>query len=52
MKTADHVRAISNSTLLSYVYFNPIFRATRLVRKKLRRQLASPKVRWARLKTL
>lgn len=35
MKTA---LAIRNSPLLSYVYFNPLFRASRTVRRKLRRQ--------------
>ena len=51
MRSAAPVRSISNSALLSYVYFNPIFRATRLVRKKLKRHLAG-KVHWARLRTL
>ena len=49
MKSTEAVKSISNSTLLSYIYFNPIFRATRMVRKKLQRQLAS-KGRWTRLK--
>jgi hypothetical protein len=31
--------AIRNSTLLSYVYFNPLFRASRSVRRKLRKYL-------------
>jgi hypothetical protein len=35
MKTA---LAIRNSPLLSYVYFNPLFRASRSIRRKLRRQ--------------
>ena len=52
MRSVSAVRSISNSALLSYVYFNPIFRATRMVRKKLRRQLGSHKVHWARLRTL
>jgi hypothetical protein len=53
MKSAAAVRTISSSALLSYVYFNPIFQATRMVRKKLRRQLGgSRKVRWTRLRTL
>ena len=52
MKSAIAIRTITNSSLLSYVYFNPIFRATRLVRKKLRRQLGGQKIHWARLKTL
>ena len=51
MRSTAAVRTITNSSLLSYIYFNPIFRASRLVRKKLRRQLGM-KVRWARLKTL
>ena len=51
MKASASVRSISNSALLSYVYFNPIFRATRIVRKKLKRHL-SGKVHWARLRTL
>lgn len=50
MKSASSVRTINNSALLSYVYFNPIFRATRVVRKKLKRHLSS-KVHWARLRT-
>jgi hypothetical protein len=51
MKTAaTAVRTIASSPLLSYIYFNPIFRASRLVRRKLRRQLGV-KVQWARLKT-
>ena len=49
MKSSPSVRTISNSALLSYVYFNPIFRATRVVRKKLKRHLA-PKASWARLR--
>ena len=52
MKSAASIRTITDSALLSYVYFNPIFRATRIVRRKLRRQLTGHKVRWARLKTL
>ena len=51
MRSAVSVRSISNSALLSYVYFNPIFRATRLVRKKLKRHLTG-KVQWARLRPL
>ena len=51
MKSAAAVRTIASSPLLSYIYFNPIFRASRVVRKKLRRQLGV-KVSWARLKTL
>ena len=51
MKSSETVRNISNSVLLSYVYFNPIFRATRIVRKKLKRQLGV-KTRWVRLRTL
>jgi hypothetical protein len=51
MKSSAAVRTISNSTLLSYIYFNPIFRASRAVRKKLRRQISGQKVSWARLKT-
>jgi hypothetical protein len=50
MKSAASVRTITNSSLLSYIYFNPIFRASRVVRKKLRRQLTGQKVRWNRLK--
>lgn len=50
MKSAAAVRTITNSTLLSYIYFNPIFQASRVVRKKLRRRL-SPSSRWGRLKT-
>ena len=50
MKHSSSVRTITNSALLSYVYFNPIFRATRAVRKKLKRHLI-PKVSWARLRT-
>jgi len=49
MRSSESVRSISNSALLSYIYFNPIFRATRMVRKKLRRQLMH-KTRWPRLK--
>ena len=52
MKPATAVRTITNSPLLSYIYFNPIFRASRLVRKKLRRQLGAKSLSWARLKTL
>lgn len=40
MKSAGSVRAIISSPLLSYVYFNPIFQASRLVRKKLRKKLS------------
>jgi hypothetical protein len=50
MKSVAVIRSISNSALLSYVYFNPIFRATRMVRKRLKRQLAG-KARWARFRT-
>ena len=50
MKSSPSVRTISNSALLSYVYFNPIFRATRVVRKRLKRHLTH-KVQWARLHT-
>lgn len=50
MKSAAPVRTITNSTLLSYIYFNPIFHASRLMRKKLKRRLTSS-VRWARPKT-
>ena len=49
MKSLTQIRTISNSALLSYVYFNPIFRATRLVRKKLKRHLAG-KARFERLR--
>ncbi len=49
MKSAASVRMITNSTLLSYIYFNPIFQASRVVRKKLRRRLGSSQ-RFARLK--
>ena len=50
MKSAAPVRSITNSTLLSYIYFNPIFQASRVVRKKLRRRLSAHS-RWTRLKT-
>ena len=50
MKSTASVRTITNSTLLSYIYFNPIFQASRVVRKKLRRRLSS-QARWTRLKT-
>jgi hypothetical protein len=50
MKSAAPVRTIANSTLLSYIYFNPIFQASRLVRKKLRRRFSSSS-RLSRLKT-
>jgi hypothetical protein len=49
MKSASKVRTITNSTLLSYVYFNPIFQASRVVRKKLRRKLGM-KIDLARLR--
>lgn len=49
MKSSPSVRSISNSTLLSYVYFNPIFRASRAVRKKLKRHLTH-KTSWPRLR--
>ena len=50
MRSIATIRTISNSALLSYVYFNPIFRATRMVRKRLKRELGV-KVRWPRLRT-
>jgi len=50
MKSAAGVRAITNSALLSYIYFNPIFQASRVVRKKLRRRIGA-NARWTRLKT-
>jgi hypothetical protein len=49
MKSVAQVRSISNSALLSYVYFNPIFRATRVVRKKLKRHM-SVRMRMDRLR--
>ena len=50
MKSSSSVRTISSSALLSYVCFNPIFRATRVMRKRLKRHL-SDKVLGARLRT-
>ncbi len=50
MKSPASVRTITNSSLLSYIYFNPIFQASRVVRKKLRRRFGSQS-RWSRLKT-
>jgi len=39
MRSAKSIRDIAESSLLSYVYFNPLFRATRSVRKKIRRYM-------------
>ena len=50
MKSSSPVKAIASSPLLSYIYFNPIFQASRMVRKKLRRKLGT-RVRFARLRT-
>lgn len=50
MKSNSAVRNISQSALLSYVCFNPLFRATRLMRKRMRRNTSS-KLRYARLHT-
>jgi hypothetical protein len=41
MKPSVGLKKITDSPLLSYVYFNPLFRATRNVRKKLRRYLGA-----------
>jgi len=49
MRPTYTVRAISSSPLLSYIYFNPIFRASRLVRRKLHRKLGE-KMRYTRLR--
>jgi hypothetical protein len=50
MKSASKIRTITNSTLLSYIYFNPIFQASRVVRKKLRRKLGA-KIDFTRFRT-
>ena len=50
MKSTETVRTITRSPLLSYIYFNPIFQASRVVRRKLRHKLGT-KARWPRLKT-
>lgn len=41
----------NNTAVLSYVCFNPLFRATRKVQKKLRKHMIS-RVRWVSVKAL
>ena len=39
MRSSAVVKQVADSPFLSYVYFNPLFRATRTMRKKLRRYM-------------
>ncbi len=45
MKSVKGIKQVTDSPFLSYVYFNPLFRATRNVRKKLRRYMNGAKDR-------